>query len=225
MAFTVPHSPPCCFIPMPSARASPLPVLWCPYDKDPDARLQRRRQPLSRRQLLVASENLHDLVRQADDQLGQYTLQFTLSTPLLARSLSHLPTLVWHSVPYGREYKDTVPNDQRGLYAFVIATPEQSLPTHGYVCYIGMSGKNSRRSLRERYSDYLDNRKIAKRIHIARMIVKWESVLRFFFAPVGDDVTSEEIFDIEKTLNDTFQPPFSRGDYSARVRTLRKAFP
>ena len=69
-------------------------------------------------------------------------------------------------------------------------TPLQSLmkvavlPPHEYILYIGIAGYNSQRSLRERYKDYLNAKKVIKRAKIARMIGTWHEVLRFFFAPV-----------------------------------------
>jgi len=147
-----------------------------------------------------------------------------LSPAQLSSGDPKLPALTWDSVPYGAEQASKIPNDKRGLYAFVISAPGESLPSHGYVCYIGIAGRRSNRSLRARYRDYLSDKKNARRRRIAHLIGKWHEVLRFFYAPVDDSVTSDELQDMERHLNDTFMPPFSSGDFSASIKETRRAF-
>lgn len=156
--------------------------------------------------------------------MGKFDVRFILSPALLSSAEAKLPPLTWDSVPYGPEHASSVPNDKRGLYAFVIAVSGTPLPPHGYVCYIGIAGRRSNRSLRARYRDYLNDKKNAKRRHIAHLIGKWREVLRFFYAPVDDSVTSDELQDMERHLNDAFMPPFSSGDFSATIKETRKAF-
>ena len=172
----------------------------------------------------MPTEAFLDIIREDESLLGQFAVTFMLSPPLLSPIGSKLPALVWDWVPYGREQASKVPNDKRGVYAFVIATADTSVPTHGYVCYIGIAGRKSNRSLRARYGDYLNEKAIAKRRHIAHLIGKWHQVLKFYFAPVNDDVTSEDLQLIERNLNDAFMPPFSRKDFSATIGGKRKAF-
>ena len=172
----------------------------------------------------MPSKALLDIVREDEDLLGRYDVCFTLSPLLLSSGDSKLPSLTWDSVPYGPEQASNIPNDKRGIYAFVIVAPGKSLPPHGYVCYIGIAGRRSNRSLRARYRDYLNDKKNAKRRRIAHLIGKWHEVLRFFYAPVDDSVTSDQLQDMERHLNDTFMPPFSVGDFSATTKQARKAY-
>lgn len=172
----------------------------------------------------MPTAQLLDAIRDDDHLLGRYQVTFMLSPPLLAPIGANLPTLDWHSIPYGAAQVSRVPNDKRGVYALVIGTDPASVPPHGYVCYIGISGHNSNRSLRSRYRDYLNERIYAKRKHIAHLIVKWHEVLQFCFAPVDSDVTSDQLSLIEKSLNDAFMPPFSRRDFSAEIAATRRAF-
>lgn len=72
------------------------------------------------------------------------------------------------------------------------------LPPHGYILYIGIAGRNSDRSLQERYKDYLNTPKVVKRDRIARMIGNWHNILCFFYAPIEDGVSSEELQELEK---------------------------
>lgn len=56
------------------------------------------------------------------------------------------------------------------------------------------------------------------------MIGNWHEVLRFFYAPISNNVTSEELEDLEKKLNSAFLPPFSEGDLDADIKRKRRAF-
>ena len=132
--------------------------------------------------------------------------------------------LTWSSIEYGEAEIQKVPDDKRGVYAFAICQPSKVLPPHGYVLYMGIAGKDSNRPLRARYKDYLNAKKIMKRTKIAFMIGNWHQVLRFFFAPVGDDVSSADLQKLERQLNTALMPPYSDRDMDADVRDKRRAF-
>ena len=129
--------------------------------------------------------------------------------------------LEWRSVPFG--VTEDVPNDKRGVYAFVIARPEDFLPTHGYIMYIGIAGKNSERPLLARYRDYLNPQNVIHRPRIARMIKQWRRILRFHFAAINDDVTTEQLQALETRLNTAFLPPCAKGDIEADTKKARAA--
>ena len=135
-----------------------------------------------------------------------------------------LDALNWDSIPYGESEIEQVPDNQRGIYAFVIHEANKVHPPHGYILYIGIAGRNSNRPLRDRYRDYLNEKKVLKRARIARMIGTWHSVLHFYFAPVASTMSSEDLERLETQLNDAFLPPFSEGDLSAETRTMRRAY-
>ena len=155
----------------------------------------------------------------------KYQLPITIEPGKLMAAHSNLPPLTWTSIPFGHAAINRVPNDKRGVYAFAISYPNRVLPPHGYILYIGIAGRKSDRSLRERYRDYLTESKVKKRVHIVRMIGYWESVLRFWFAPVDDAVTAEDLQNMERQLNAAFVPPFSITDIDAETRAWRRAFP
>ncbi len=168
---------------------------------------------------------LTDFVNQANDQVGQFKFDVILSPDKLQRDDYPLDVLNWDSILYKDDNElEKVPNDKRGLYAFAICHPSKVLPPHGYILYIGIAGRNSNRSLRMRYKDYLNVKKILRRPKIAMMIGKWKKVLRFYFAPVEDEVATEELQEIEKQLNTALMPTFSEGDLEADVKRKRKAF-
>ena len=78
--------------------------------------------------------------------------------------------------------------------------------------------------LRERYKDYLNGKKIMKRKKIAFMIGNWHQLLRFFYAPVDDAFSTEDLQKLELQLNTALLPPYSDRDMIAEVRDMRRAF-
>lgn len=170
-------------------------------------------------------QTLHDFVDKLHDQLGRYRLEFCLAPDLILKDDFGISSLAWESIKYGEDEIANIPDDKRGIYAFAICRDSHALfPTHGYILYIGIAGRQSHRSLRARYKDYLNVKKIMKRAHIANMIGNWHQVLRFFYAPIDDTVTSEELEKLEKNLNVALLPPFSKGDLEAEIKQMLGAF-
>ena len=153
-----------------------------------------------------------DFVNQANEEIGKFQVTMILSPDKLAFDSFNVASLNWNSIKYGPAEIDKVPEDKRGVYAFSVSQPSQVLPPHCHILYIGIAGRQSDRSLKARYRDYLNPQKIIKRTRIARMIGTWHDVLRFHFAPIDDSMTSEELEQLEKDLNTALLPPFSEGD-------------
>ena len=168
--------------------------------------------------------SLIDFADEATEEVAKYTVGVTLSPKKMMTDRYAIPSLAWDSISYGEEELDKVPDDKRGVYAFAICRESAVLPPHGYILYIGIAGYNSQRPLRERYKDYLNEKKVIKRDRIARMIGTWHEVLRFFFAPVDDDVSSDDLKVLEQQLNTALMPPFSEKDLEADVKRKRRAF-
>lgn len=168
--------------------------------------------------------SLIDFADKAETEIGKYRVEMTLSPSKLNFTAYCVPNLNWESVKYGEAELDLVPDDKRGVYAFAICEPNALLPPHGYVLYIGIAGRDSDRSLRKRYKDYLNAKKVMKRSRIAHMIGTWHSVLRFFFVSVDDAMSTEDLELLEKQLNTALLPPFSVGDLEAETKKLRRAF-
>jgi len=169
-------------------------------------------------------DSLVDFANDAAAEIAKFTVSVTLSPEKMMVEGQVVPALAWNSVIYGEDEMDKIPNNKRGVYAFAICQTNNVLPPHGYVLYIGIAGRDSNRSLRDRYKDYLNQKKVMRRARIARMIGTWHQVLRFFFAPVDDDVSSEDLKTLEKQLNTALMPPFSEGDLEADVKPKRRAF-
>ena len=169
-------------------------------------------------------DELNDFVNRTSEPL-KYRLTLVLDPNRLPAADLALGPLTWQSIPYGSDEIHRVPDDKRGVYAFAISYTSSVLPPHGYVLYIGIAGKDSCRSLRQRYRDYLTYSKVIERESIARMIGCWSSILKFFFAPVEATVSSADLLEIERQLNTALLPPLSIKDVDAEIRQTRRAFP
>lgn len=169
-------------------------------------------------------DSLIDFANEANEEIAKYTVPVTLSPEKMMVNEHAIETLTWESISYGGEELERVPADKRGIYAFAVCRHSDVLPPHGYVLYIGIAGRDSERTLRDRYKDYLNTRKVKKRARIARMIGTWHPVLRFYFAPIDDDVSSNDLQALEKQLNTALIPPFSEGDLDADTKQKRRAF-
>lgn len=168
---------------------------------------------------------LKDFVKSALGDVGQYKLERVFLSPDKLRFVSYVvPSLNWNSIPFGEAQINNIPNDKRGVYAFVLREPNAFLPPHGYVLYIGIAGRKSKRSLRTRYRDYLNPAKVIKRDRIARMIGTWSEVLHFYFSPVDDTMSSADLEKLEEQLNGALMPPCSEGDLDADTKRKRRAF-
>lgn len=157
-------------------------------------------------------------------EIARYEVKDVILNPdkLLAGTFV-IPQLHWESIEFGRDEIDKVPADRRGVYAFAIRIDSGVLPPHGYILYIGMAGRNSDRTLRERYSDYLSPRKVRKRGRITR-VMNWRRVLQFMFASVDNSVATEDIENLERQLNSALVPPYSERDMEADLREKRAAW-
>ncbi len=169
--------------------------------------------------------SLIDFANQATNQIAKFQFTATLSPETLMTEGYGIAALHWSSISYGEAGLTQVPDDKRGIYAFAICHNSNVLPPHGYILYIGIAGRDSTRSLRERYKDYLNEKSVIKRSKIARMIGTWHEVLQFFFAPVDDDFSSDDLKSLEQQLNTALMPPFSVADIDANTRRQRRAFP
>lgn len=165
-----------------------------------------------------------DFANSANEEIGKHKLSVILAPRNMTTNQYNIEQLNWQSIKYGTGEINAVPNDKRGVYAFVISWNNNILPPHGYILYIGIAGRNSNRSLRERYRDYLNEKKLIKRERIARMIGVWHEVLRFFFAPVSEKFSSPDLIELERQLNDAIMPCFSVGDLSAELKSKMRAF-
>lgn len=170
---------------------------------------------------------LRDFANEANREVGNFRLNFTLSPNKMRRDDYDLEALTWDSIHFGDDAEiEKIPNDKRGIYALTICHPGKVMPLHGYVIYIDIAGRRSDRPLRERYKDYLNEKRVQKeRPHLAYAIGTWQDVLRFYFAPVDDEFSSGNLEELEKKINTALMPPYSFGDLEADTKHKQKAFP
>ena len=154
-----------------------------------------------------------------------YEISFILNTDQILGLDPNRNPLEWTSIPFGSQSEEhKLPTDKRGVYAFVITDRRVFLPPHGYIMYIGISGRDSERSLLERYGDYFKQSEIKRRPCIRNMILQWHPLLRFHFAPVGDDVSPAELKAIEQRLITAFLPPCCKEEIEAETREMLATF-
>ena len=174
---------------------------------------------------LLNVDNLRDFANRAAGEIAKNEYKTYLSPQRLMKNELQFNSLSLDSIGFDNSAELLkVPDDKRGIYAFAICHMSDVLPPHGYILYIGIAGHDSKRSLRDRYKDYLNERTVQKRDRIARMIGTWYEVLRFYFAPVGDDLSSDDLKKIERQLNTALLPPFSVGDIDADVKSQLRAY-
>ena len=167
---------------------------------------------------------IEEFAYQAHQEIGRYRVTVILSPDKMMKDQYGFHDLSWESVLYGKAEIEKVPDNKRGVYAFAVCQESKVLPPHGYILYIGIAGEDSDRPLRDRYKDYFNIKKVLTRPGIARMIGDWRSVLRFYFAPVGDNVSSDELKTLEQQLNTALMPPFAERDLESDTKKKRKAF-
>ena len=169
---------------------------------------------------------LKDFANKANQEIGNFRIEFILSPEKMQRNDYEISNLNWNCINFGNKNEENKIPNERGIYAFVIGHPNDILPPHGHVIYIGIAGKQSKRSIRKRYKDYLNRRAILnKRPKLALAFGIWHDVLQFYFAPVKDDVSSKNLEKLEKQLNTALMPPCSTRDLEAETRRMRGAFP
>ena len=170
---------------------------------------------------------LRDFANEANQEIGNFRLKFILSPDKMRRDDYDIDELNWDSIHFGDVNElEKIPDDKRGVYALTICHPNKVLPLHRYVIYIGIGGRRSNRPLRERYKDYLNEKCVQKtRPALAYAIGTWQDVLRFYFAPVNDGFSSEDLEKLEEQINTALMPPYSFGDLEADTKRKKKAFP
>ncbi len=181
---------------------------------------------------MVAGDSLNiDKLGQMVDPMFEvskrYEVPFILNPDNLQKRIDKIAGLSnWEVIKFNDPKEiNKIPNDKKGVYAFIVKSNSSDLPSNSYVMYIGAAGVKSDNNLRSRYKNYLSNSSIESRPTIARLIYDWHEVLYFSFASVGSSVSETELEDFEIELNTLFAPPFSQNDIGGTIKKGRKAFP
>jgi hypothetical protein len=119
----------------------------------------------------------------------------------------------WTSVPFDTSAASNVPNDQHGLYTFVLCPRVASHPKNQFVLYVG---KADRTTLRQRFHHYFQEMKKVKRPHICYALNKYKGNLEFCYTTVA---TQNDIEPGEDALLVALMPPFNE-DFPASVSQI-----
>ena len=109
----------------------------------------------------------------------------------------------WTSVPFAPASANVVPNNQHGLYTFVLTPNVAAHPKNHFVLYVGKADKTT---LRTRFQHYFQEMKKVKRAHICYALNKFEGNLEFCFTTVA---TQNDIEPGEDALLVALMPPFN----------------
>lgn len=162
--------------------------------------------------------SFHDVIDQQKDVSIYNRTFFLWKKQWDTYNSPHVP-LNWQCVKFDRNNANLVPNE-KGIYAFFIEPRIANFPSHGYLVYLGQTGHNSNRNLRNRFKDYLGYKKSPKRRRVHLMLNTWEDYLYFYYVKV--DATVIDIKSLEQYLLDIFTPPFVERGYSAEVANIIK---
>ena len=125
--------------------------------------------------------------------------------------------LKWQSVEFGQDYRNDVPAEQFGVYAFMLEPKFSGPPQTAYLLYIGKTA----RAFRTRYGEYLDiELKRFGRTPIGRMLERWSGHVCFHYASIEDQ---NRIDEIEEALLNACIPPYNQR-FRGRVGPAIMAF-
>ena len=124
--------------------------------------------------------------------------------------------LHWQRVRFGKDYRNQVPSDKFGVYAFMLAPNFIGVPESAYLLYIGQT-----HGFRARYVQYLHeySRGFA-RPPISRMLERWYDHIWFHYAPLGNPCLLDKV---EDALLNACIPPYNQ-KYKGRVGRAIRAF-
>lgn len=126
-------------------------------------------------------------------------------------------TLNWVEVPFDVTQLTNVPDNQKGIYCFVLKPKFGQLFETRYLFYVGIT----RRNFRKRFREYLDDLegKGKPRPKVFAMLKLWESYLHFYYAALGNN---NHIKECEDKLLNTFVPKVNTDIPIAKIKTELK---
>ncbi|ENU5778535.1 hypothetical protein ACNPP3_003203 [Vibrio vulnificus] len=151
--------------------------------------------------------------------LKMYAQQVRLLPYYYKSNIADIPKLEWSSCKFMDPNAD-IPN-KKGVYAFSIQFDNGLLPNNSYIMYIGKGGEiGNTSSILTRYNSYRKyEKKPSDRPKLHTLFNLWKGHITYSYAVTPAGVSPGEI---EKKLNNIFQPPYSYMDYTAEVKLDRK---
>jgi hypothetical protein len=125
--------------------------------------------------------------------------------------------LNWAEVPFDNAQLANVPNNQKGVYCFVLKPACNEFFETRYLFYVGKTTRN----FRARYKEYLnDNAGLGKpRPKIFTMLKLWQGYLHFYFAPIASNA---DVSICEEKLLNSFVPKVNTDIPKARLKAELK---
>ena len=154
------------------------------------------------------------------EELGESELRrvHSQANPGRWREFCERYTLGWTYTPFDEDHLAEV-GDGPGVYCFHLGHRLSCLPAWGLSLY----GGKSEGSLRARCRRYFRERDNPHgRPAVRRFLNVFAGELTFAWAAV--DCSAVDLGDLEKDFNDAMMPPYSKRDFSARVRAERGAW-
>ena len=155
-----------------------------------------------------------DEVHELRDHFLAHARRFILS-PRQWEACPEYSDLKWTIEAFSEEDRDNVPDDEQGIYTFVIYPGVAGHPACAYLVYVG---KTERQGFRKRYAQYLAASLSRPRLY--DVLRKWKGYIKFCYAPVSDP---GEIGSIEDALIAAFLPPCN-SMFPGTVRASVKMF-
>ena len=136
--------------------------------------------------------------------LERFHLKRMILSPSQWKGYQPLGKLNWLPVKFDPKNINQIPDDQSGVYSFVV---KPGIANHDNLAYLVYVGKAERQTFRARYQQYLaEFRKgdESRWLHVAEMLNRWHEFLWFYYAEVPKNST---ITPLEKNLISAFLPP------------------
>ena len=136
----------------------------------------------------------------------------------LWRGYKNYVDLSWSVVKFNISEVDKIPDDQQGVYTFVVKPGIANHPEYAVLLYVGQT----KRTFRERFMEYLREPKKAKpRIRIKEMIDLWGSNnLWFCYAEIKNKTLIDKM---EEQLIMAYVPPMN-DQFPANLRPALQAW-
>lgn len=128
-----------------------------------------------------------------------------------ANNIPHV--LNWNEVPFGVGQLNAVPNNQKGIYCFVVKPEFNQLFETRYLFYVGITTRDFRTRFKEYLNDLAGKGKPRPKIYT--MLKLWDNYLHFYYASLPNDQDIEECED--KLLN-TFVPKVNTDIPKAKIK-------
>ncbi|MCK8085761.1 hypothetical protein [Vibrio sp. 1CM8B] len=151
--------------------------------------------------------------------LRMYEESVRLMPHYYADYIDDIPQLEWKNCKFMDPNAD-VP-DEKGVYAFSIEFDNGILPNNSYIMYIGKGGElGNKSSILKRYKSYSKYKEEpCDRPKLHTLFNFWVNHITYSYAVTPAGISPGEV---EKKLNNIFQPPYSYMDYSVEVKLDRK---